>query len=154
MRRRRNAPALTAQQSRELEQWAARNVPNWQATPAQWESLLWLAIGHLTGPHEADNPPRLATVAEARRDYRRLHWGERGHNALTVLPVADPREGVVPELGELVSVVYRTTKDEKGECDWEHEFDPPRPILCYTLGARRLLIAGGDYRIEERGIVG
>ena len=61
------------------------------------------------------------------------------------LLAADPR---IPstELGELVAVVYRT----KGG-NHRHEFRHPRPRLAYNESG--LLIAGGSYRLDARGIV-
>ena len=63
----------------------------------------------------------------------------------------DPRVPSV-ELGELVAVVYRTKKGaDTVLTDYTHEFAHPRPRLAYNESG--LLIAGGAYRVEVRGIV-
>ena len=61
------------------------------------------------------------------------------------LAAADPRIPSI-ELGELVAVIYRTKRG-----DHRHEFRGPRPRLAYNKSG--LLIAGGKYRLEGRGIV-
>jgi hypothetical protein len=61
------------------------------------------------------------------------------------LLAADPRIPSV-ELGELVAVVYRT----KGR-DHRHVFRHPRPRLAGNESG--LIIAGGNYRLDEHGIV-
>ena len=67
------------------------------------------------------------------------------------LSAADPRIPSV-ELGELVSITYRTKKGDDVELtDYEHEFRGPRPRLAYNESG--LIIAGGRYRVEPRGIV-
>lgn len=83
--------------------------------------------------------------------YRALHWGDDPGWAPVRLRAASATE--VVELGELRSLVYRTVK---GRCsaDWEHIFRAERPLLCVEPGTGLLVIAGGDYRVEKRGIVG
>jgi hypothetical protein len=49
-------------------------------------------------------------------------------------------------------VVYRTKKGaDQVQTDYEHEFAHPRPRLAYNESG--LIIAGGKYRVETRGIV-
>jgi hypothetical protein len=92
-----------------------------------------------------------ATTAEARKQYERDHWGRKGEGKVRKLSAADPRIPSV-ELGELVMVVYRTKKGgDTVLVDYEHEFSHPRPRLAYNESG--LVIAGGKYRIETRGIV-
>ncbi|MGO8996098.1 MAG: hypothetical protein ACLQVI_22535 [Polyangiaceae bacterium] len=92
-----------------------------------------------------------ATTAEARKQYERDHWGQNGAEKVRKLPAADPRVPSV-ELGELIMVVYRTKKGaDQVLTDYEHEFAHPRPRLAYNESG--LIIAGGRYRIETRGIV-
>jgi len=92
-----------------------------------------------------------ATNAEALKQYERDHWGQKGAEKVRKLPAADPRVPSV-ELGELVMVVYRTKKGaDQVLTDYEHEFSYPRPRLAYNESG--LIIAGGRYRIETRGIV-
>jgi hypothetical protein len=96
----------------------------------------------------ARNP---ATNAEALKQYERDHWGLKGAEKVRKLSAADPSIPSV-ELGELVMVVYRTKKGtDQVLTDYEHEFAHPRPRLAYNESG--LIIAGGKYRVEERGIV-
>ncbi|MFI5243731.1 MAG: hypothetical protein ACHQQR_00780 [Gemmatimonadales bacterium] len=88
----------------------------------------------------------------ARAEYKAKHWGEsgsRGSERLRV-PTAD---GHLVLLGELVAVTYRTVKFGDGDSDYEHKFKGPRPRLVYNA-AGGLIIAGGKYRIDDRGIIG
>ena len=92
-----------------------------------------------------------ATTAAASKQYVRDHWGQRGTGKVQKLSAADPRIPSV-ELGELVSITYRTKKGDDVELtDYEHEFRGPRPRLAYNESG--LIIAGGRYRVEPRGIV-
>lgn len=112
----------------------------------------------------ADGPRRRnpgMTDAEARAEYERTHWGDRGRDRVRRGRAADPTRGTATELGELVSVVYRTHKKERvhgawgrrdKRVDWEHEFERSRPRLAYNEGG--LLVVGGDYRIKAGGITG
>jgi len=92
-----------------------------------------------------------ATSAEALKQYERDHWGQKGAEKVRKLSAADPSIPSV-ELGELVMVVYRTKKGaDQVLTDYEHEFAHPRPRLAYNESG--LIIAGGKYRVEMRGIV-
>lgn len=88
-------------------------------------------------------------------DYVSAHWGQEGNRRPERLRAALIGEGAeLVLLGDLVSVVYRTQKGLDTEpTDYEHHFATPRPRLAYTRGGL-LVIAGGRYRIEDRGIVG
>ena len=91
----------------------------------------------------------------ARSQYVIAHWGEPGDAPDRTLECADPDEKHYVVLGELTSCTYETIKRGDDEPTWyEHEFDPPRPILCYSPRTKRLLIAGGSYTVNRRGIVG
>jgi hypothetical protein len=93
------------------------------------------------------------TDASARREYERTHWGNRGRDRVSRRGAPDPRYGTATKLGRLVSVVYETRKGGDHEpTEYEHEFEGRRPDLVYNAGG--LLIAGGDYTIEEGGIKG
>jgi hypothetical protein len=90
----------------------------------------------------------------ARMAYRITHWGAGGsHPGVRVLPAANPADPLV-ELGELFSLVYRTHKLGDGPSEYEHEFSAPLPLLAFSVESRRLVIAGGHYRVTARGIVG
>jgi hypothetical protein len=93
-------------------------------------------------------------VREAIHEYERTHWGRRGRRELQNLLVADPRRPLT-ELGELVSVTYRTRKGRDRELtDYQHEFSAKGlPILAFERRTQLLVIAGGIYRVNERGIL-
>jgi len=96
----------------------------------------------------------LVSLSEARKDYKRTHWGDRGRKKAPVLKVADPGEGVGVELGSLVQVVYATKKGRGPVEEFEHDFGEPQPRLLYSVRSRLLLVAGGAYSVDWRGIVG
>jgi hypothetical protein len=90
-------------------------------------------------------------VKAAVAQYKRDHWGQPGPRGVRAYAAADPRLLSI-ELGELVAVVYRTRKGGDRELtDYSHEFSRPRPVLSYNRTG--LVIAGGKYHVEERGIV-
>lgn len=85
--------------------------------------------------------------------YREVHWGEKGPVAERRRQVPNPHDLPLIELGELVSVTYRTKKGgDRTLTDYEHEFEGPLPLLVFNKGG--LIIAGGKYKITTRGIVG
>lgn len=108
----------------------------------------------LTHPPPKKNPARM-TELDAAAMYRRTHWGLRGDETPRMLRVAEPRKsGTLVQLGDLVSVVYRTKKlGDSGPTEYEHEFERSLPVLCHD-GNGLLVIAGGRYRMTRRGIVG
>ncbi len=90
-------------------------------------------------------------VEEAVKDFRKVHWGQRGNHELRSLPAADPRILSV-ELGDLVAVIYRTKKGkDRLLTDYDHRFSKPYPVLSYNPTG--LVISGGKYRVTERGII-
>lgn len=101
-------------------------------------------------------------TSAGRREYVRTHWGERGTVAKRELRAPDPSSGTLVELGELISVTYRTTKGgDDAATDYEHHFEPrrptssaKRPVLAYLAGDGGLVICGGNYRVTKRGIEG
>lgn len=92
------------------------------------------------------------TDDEARAEYVRTHWGEKGKGRVRVSRSANPAHGTATKLGTLVAVVYRTSKRGDGVSDYEHVFEGRRPTLAYNDGG--LLVVGGDYAIEKGGIDG
>jgi hypothetical protein len=89
----------------------------------------------------------------AAREYVKTHWGLRGPVECRRLRVPNPFAETPVEMGALVAVVYRTRKGVDRELvDYEHEFERPLPRLCFTSAG--LIIAGGGYRVDTRGIVG
>jgi hypothetical protein len=92
--------------------------------------------------------------AAAMKMYERTHWGQVGPVDYRKLRVADPFHDACVELGQLVSIVYRTKKGRDRELtDYEHEFKRELPRLAFTMNERLLVICGGGYTVSERGIV-
>ena len=85
--------------------------------------------------------------------YAAMHWGQKGTTPEKTMRAADPKAEPLVELGTLISVVYRTKKGSDRELtDYEHEFEGTRPTLAFHTGG--LVIAGGGYKVNTRGIVG
>jgi hypothetical protein len=96
------------------------------------------------------NPGAASKAVEA---YEGFHWGRKATRARRVRVSPPPRE--LAQLGKLVAVTYETTKGEE-RAQWEHEFGEEggrRPVLAVDPESNRLHIVGGDYRVEDRGIV-
>ncbi len=87
--------------------------------------------------------------------YRVTHWGHGGKKGGRVLEFAEPA-GDIAEIGELLAVVYKTTKaGDPPRSTYVHEFGPKaRPRLCFNVESKRLLIGGGAARMRTRGITG
>lgn len=82
-----------------------------------------------------------------------FHWGDRSRKRLKVRPAPRPRALV--KLGKLEAVAYSTHKGGE-RATWEHEFGEEggrKPTLAMDPETRRLHIVGGDYEVEDRGIV-
>lgn len=101
------------------------------------------------------NGPRgsSAGVSRARQLYEALHWGippKRTRHVHTRQPAH------LAELGRLESVVYSTNKKGDGPSHYVHEFGEEggrKPRLAVDAETRDLVIVGGDYDVEARGIV-
>jgi hypothetical protein len=105
----------------------------------------------------ADGPPRKRNPgmsdAEARAEYERTHWGDRGRDRVQSGRAANPAHGTATQMGALYSVTYETRKGGDSEAVlYEHEFSRSRPKLAYNAGG--LLIVGGDYTVKKGGITG
>lgn len=86
--------------------------------------------------------------------YEGFHWGRRPKKTVRVKPSPSPRELV--ELGKLEAVTYSTTKGREGFQHYEHEFGEEggrKPVLALDPSTDRLHVIGGDYAVEDRGIV-
>lgn len=62
------------------------------------------------------------------------------------------------ELGECVRIMYFTRKEADGfqPVDYHHKFGEEggaRPVLIYNKVQRRMILAGGDYKVEAPGII-
>lgn len=86
------------------------------------------------------------------RSYKAHHWGLVGEKRAKALRVADVSKPCT-DMGELFAVEYLTEKGDDGPSLYRHEFESRLPILAFD-SAGLLLIAGGSYTVEERGIVG
>lgn len=94
-------------------------------------------------------------------EYKRTHWGEAPAKHFVG---AAPRIASLAEVGPIARIVYTTRKggDPAGEIvDYDHKFGGTLPTLlvhrchdprCAEVG--QLVIAGGTYRVTDRGIVG
>ena len=96
----------------------------------------------------------------AGKAFKSFHWGDDPDALVPTVAAARTRAGdVVVSIGELVSVVYETEK--AGQLyDWEHEFEGERPELAHITDrsgnskSPSLVIVGGTYKVNSRGIVG
>ena len=93
-------------------------------------------------------------VKAAIAGYRRFHWGRAGADDVRRLRAADPARPLVA-IGELVRVVYQTRKGARGVLtDYHHDFNQTQlPILAFEPRSRLLVITGGIYDVQTRGIV-
>jgi len=98
---------------------------------------------------------RRNAIELARRAYIETHWGNRGELTDQRLRCANPDEVAFAVLGHLHSVTYDTAKGRWAAPElWEHEFESPRPLLCYSPTSKLLVIAGGRYTVTKAGIEG
>lgn len=92
-------------------------------------------------------------IDRGRELFEGFHWGER--STKTRPARLSPRPKALVKLGRLESVAYSTKKDGE-RATWEHEFGEEggkKPVLAMDAQTRRLHIVGGDYDVEDRGIV-
>ena len=87
--------------------------------------------------------------------YRASHWG-KNPGKVTDLNIPAPRDNrKMIGLGELVQVVYLTTKGgDSGPTEYVHKFERRLPVLAYGDHDGKLYVAGGSYKVSSRGIVG
>lgn len=100
------------------------------------------------------NPGRDELEREGRAEYEALHWGHRTRRVRNVRVSPAPKSLV--KLGTLEAVTYSTRKKGDGFNDYEHAFGEEggqKPVLAVDPKTRRLHIVGGDYTVEDRGIV-
>lgn len=98
----------------------------------------------------------VGSLERASLEYRKTHWGKRPREVVMV-DAADPSgQRALPALGELHSICYETRKGkDRRPVLYEHEFEATKPLLLYVPAQRgRLVIAGGSYKVDERGIIG
>lgn len=91
--------------------------------------------------------------AEALDRFERLHWG-RPARKVTTHEMRAPR--ALAELGRLEAVEYFTNKKGDGPSIYRHAFGEEggrKPRLAVDVETDRLVIVGGDYTVEDRGIV-
>lgn len=86
-------------------------------------------------------------------DFRReFHWGIPARRVKR--RNVSPAPKVLTELGEVVSVTYRTRKRGESAQLFEHEFEGRRPRLGMDIRNRRLHLVGGTYTVTKAGITG
>lgn len=96
--------------------------------------------------------PSSVELARARVEYMKTHWGRTATGSARERVART--DGPVTALGALVSVVYLTRKGlDADPVEYEHEFSPSLPTLAYDRNGV-LLLTGGSYQVEARGIVG
>lgn len=88
----------------------------------------------------------------------------KGRHSLSAAELArfNSTDGETIELGQCRQIGYLAVKyhpevgnDAAGKVVlWEHPFESPRPTVWYSLRDKRLLLRGGNYRVEDAGIVG
>lgn len=81
-----------------------------------------------------------------------LHWGDEPDELIETRAPRLRCGDVLTELGELAEITYGTSKAGQAAL-WEHEFKQPLPRLAVTESGE-LVILGGGYRVNRRGIVG
>jgi hypothetical protein len=96
-------------------------------------------------------------------DRKRMYF-VKGRHSLSDAELSrfNSEDGETIELGECRQIGYLAVKyhpevgnDAAGKVVlWEHPFESPRPTVWYSLRDRRLLLRGGNYRVEDAGIVG
>ncbi len=94
-----------------------------------------------------------AAESRAVEAFEGFHWGRKAKHARRVR--VSPRPRSLATLGKLVAVTYATKKGDE-TAHWEHTFGEEggrRPVLAVDPDTNRLHIVGGDYRVEDRGIV-
>ncbi len=129
--------------SSEIDRGIARLVELIEGAPEKIEAIL-------------SGAERAATSYErARAAYKETHWG-RPQTQIIKTRVVDPSAGPLVVLGELTDISYQTRKGREPVTIYTHDFGRTLPQLCFVPGVRRggLVIAGGSYRVEGRGIVG
>lgn len=89
----------------------------------------------------------------AAREYKKLHWGLDADADLKVKHKPLKPGDTVTLMGEIQSIVYRTTKGRDPVTDYEHDFGPKNKPLLVVDRHGRLHIVGGGYVVQARGIV-
>jgi len=97
--------------------------------------------------------PEGDVLEHGRAMFEGFHWGVPSRRKLRAQLSPTPRALV--KLGQLEAVAYSTNKGGE-RATWEHEFAEDggrKPVLAMDPDTRRLHIVGGDYDVEDRGIV-
>jgi hypothetical protein len=89
-------------------------------------------------------------------NYREAHWGLEAPQGIISATAGDPARGPLVAYGELVKVIYGTRKKgDRAMTNYVHAFRREKPVLAFNKeGKGKLIIVGGSYSCEARGIVG
>ena len=90
---------------------------------------------------------------DAAKFYEKFHWGNQPDNMIAAAAPTVQEGEILTALGPLIMVTYEATKGRGKPAWWEHSFEDQLPVLAYTQ-AGRLVIVGGSYTVNRRGIVG
>ncbi len=102
-----------------------------------------------TGRGLRSDDPDVQKAIDFRREF---HWGIPARRLKRRKVSPEPK--VLAELGELVSVTYRTRKRGESAQFFEHEFEGRKPRLGMDVRNKRLHLVGGTYTVTKEGITG
>ena len=90
-------------------------------------------------------------ILEAIKFYRKVNWG-READKIKKVHIPDPPK-VSVKIGDLIFLGYISKKSGKREV-YVHVFKAPFPMLLTDKEGKGLFIGGGDFKVEEEGIIG
>lgn len=99
-----------------------------------------------------DNPTVSQAEIDAAAERFETFTGQPAGKA-QLLEIPEPTKTTVV-LGELSEISYVTSKQGGGKVEYVHRFGVPRPKLLADPTGKALFIAGGKFKINDRGIVG
>lgn len=92
----------------------------------------------------------MSTRDKAEAMYAAFHEEDAEGGTMVNIPVP-PK--MVWQLGKVLSIAYETTIDGK-KVSYEHEFTRGRgPYLAVSTDGKDLFLAGGKFKVTERGII-
>ncbi|MFH8038915.1 MAG: hypothetical protein QXJ14_02800 [Candidatus Aenigmatarchaeota archaeon] len=83
--------------------------------------------------------------------YRKFHWGDE-FEAIRKIQLDIPK--AMFAMGHIIGLIYLAQKKGKEDV-YIHVFKPPFPLLLGGKNQRDIiLVIGGNFRVEEEGIIG